>query len=230
MPRFLSRFATLAALAAAGCAPEGGPNGPWPVSADMPPLGLSTEAWMHALAAHQRATLDGHTSSRLLAVIDYSLPSSEPRLWVVDLDGDRVLYHDYVAHAARSGGTWATTFSNREGSNQSSLGTFVTANSYVGVRGKSLRLQGLEQGINDRALARGIVIHGTPTVNAMRAAQGRLGRTNGCPAVSMESVRELIGLIEDGVVLFSWYPDRSFLARSGFVDAGAALLRLTSSD
>lgn len=229
MRRFLPGTLLLALLVSGACVPET-PGGLYPVSAEVPPLGMSYEAWTHALAAHDRARLGGYSRSPLLAVIDYSRPSTEPRIWVVDRDQGIVLYHDYVAHAARSGGIRATSFSNRDGSNQSSLGTFVTANSYVGVRGISLRLRGLEPGINDRALARGIVIHGTPTVNALRAAQGRLGRTNGCPAVPMESVRRLIGLIENGVVLFSWYPDRTFLAHSQYVDRGAALLRLTSGD
>jgi hypothetical protein len=189
---------------------------------------MSSEAWNHALAAHNRATLDGETRRPLLTVIDYSLPSTDRRLWVVDLATGEVLMHEYVAHGVQSGGTWATSFSNRDGSNQSSLGTFVTASSYHGVRGLSLRLRGLEPGFNDRALARGIVIHGTPGVSESRARLGRLGRTNGCPAVSTDAARSLVRLIADGVVVFVWYPDRRFLARSDYLDRGAAAVRLSS--
>jgi L,D-transpeptidase catalytic domain len=194
------------------------------------PSGMSAEAWTHGLAAHDRATRYGLTSKNILTIIDFSLSSSERRLWVVDLETGQLLMHEYVAHAMRSGTRWATSFSNRDGSNQSSLGTFLTARTYVGVRGLSLRLRGLEPGINDRAEPRGIVIHGTPTVNPLRAAQGRLGRTEGCPAVSMESARRLIRLIEDGVVVFAWYPDRAFLGQSDFVDPGAAAIRLSQTD
>lgn len=209
-------------IACSACAPDF-VEGPWPVRPDLPPPGMSRDAWVHALAAHDRALDGGYTTSSLLTVIDYTLPSSEARLWVVDLQTGEILVHEYVAHAIRTGDRWATSFSNRDGSRQSSLGTFLTGQAYVGVRGLSLRLEGLEPGINERARARGIVIHGTPTVNATRARQGMLGRTEGCPAVSMEAARALIRLIESGVVLFVWYPDRSFLARSQFLSRWSLL-------
>jgi hypothetical protein len=98
----------------------------------------------------------------------------------------------------------------------------------VGIRGLSLRLDGLEPGINDQARARGIVLHGTPTVNAVRARLNRLGRTNGCPAVPVETARQLIRLLEGGVVVFAWYPDRRLLARSEFLDRGATAVRLSA--
>lgn len=233
MPRFrLHRLrpvlVTALLLAGTACVPAAIGYGPWPVDPAQGPAGMSSEAWNHALAAHNRAMMDGQTSRSLLTVIDYSRPSSDRRLWVVDLATGEVLMHEYVAHGVESGGTWATSFSNRYGSNQSSLGTFVTANSYVGVRGLSLRLRGLEAEFNDRALARGIVIHGSPGVTESRARLGRLGRTNGCPAVSMEAARSLVRLIADGVVVFAWYPDRRFLARSDYLDRGAAAVRLSS--
>ena len=176
------------------------------------------EAWVHAHAAYARVERDGRAAKPLLTVIDYSLPSSARRLWVVDLSTNEVMMNEYVAHGERSGGTWATDFSNRFGSNRSSLGTFVTLNTYRGVRGLSLRLMGLEPGINDKAQSRGIVIHGTPNVSAARALAGRVGRTEGCPAVSQASARRLIRLLEGGAVVFAWYPDRHFLATSEYLD------------
>jgi hypothetical protein len=136
---------------------------------------------------------------------------------VVDVGTREVLQTEFVAHGERSGNIWATRFSNRDGTHQSSLGTFITAATYIGVRGLSLRLNGLEPGINDNALSRGIVIHGTPNVSADRARKGTMGRTEGCPAVPKESARRLIRLIENGVVVFAWYPDPKFLETSEYV-------------
>jgi hypothetical protein len=157
-------------------------------------------------------------------VIDFTLPGTAQRLWVVDVETRQVHFTDYVAHGQHSGGLWATRFSNRQGTNQSSLGAFVTTTSYAGVRGISLRLRGLEPGINDRAWARGIVIHGTPNVSEARAKTGTMGRTEGCPAVPAASARRLIRLIENGVVVFAWYPEPTFLAMSEYVDQAAAVL------
>ncbi len=215
-------------LLAAACAPMGARG-----LGDVPPValpeGISPEAWTHALAAHQAAVAAGLTASSLLTVIDYSRPSSEERLVVVDLATGAVLAREYVAHASRSGGLWATAFSNRDGSHQSSLGAFLTAGTYSGVRGLSLRLRGLEPGINDRAWQRGIVIHGTPNVSAARARKGQLGRTQGCPAVSPQAVRPLVRLIAGGTLVFAWYPERGFLRRSAFVDRAAADFRLATA-
>ncbi len=207
------------------CTPAQLESLPWPEST---PSGISEEAWAHALAAHEQATVLGLTAKPLIAVIDFSRPSTERRLWVIDTHTRDVLMHEHVAHGFRSGGTYATRFSNRWGSNQSSLGTFVTANSYRGVRGLSLRLKGVEPGINDRAWDRGIVIHGTPNVSPERARYGSMGRTEGCPAVSREAARRLVPLLEEGVVVFAWYPDQNFLARSEFVDRSVSWIRDTS--
>jgi hypothetical protein len=228
----VSRFTSFALilLSLAACAPADLAYGPWPVSLDRPPEGMSHEAWVHGLAAHEQAQAAGLTDRSLVAIIDYSRPATERRLWVLDLATGVVLMHEHVAHAARTGGTWATSFSNAVGSYQSSLGTFITANSYLGVRGLSLRLRGIEPGINDNALRRGIVIHGTPNVTEARARAGRQGRTEGCPAVPMEAARRLVRLIEGGVVVFAWYPDRTFLARSSYLDHGQAAIRLSSSN
>lgn len=221
--------ALLVAAAVAACAHPGLELAPGALAPE-PPSGVPREAWTHAYAAHQQASLEGRTTSPLLTIIDFTLPSTQRRLWVVDIGTHQVLTTDYVAHGQRSGGTWATQFSNREGTNQSSLGTFITATTYIGVRGLALRLRGLEPGINDNVWSRGIVIHGTPNVSEARAKKGTMGRSEGCPAVPTQSARRLIRLIENGVVLFAWYPDRVFLSRSEYVERGAAALRLTTSE
>jgi len=215
-PRLLPRLG-LALLAASACAAPRASLTPGALDSEVAPEGVPAEAWAHGLAAHRQATLTGKTTSLLLTLIDYTRPSTERRLWVVDVGTREVLQTEFVAHGERSGNIWATRFSNRDGTHQSSLGTFITAATYVGVRGLSLRLNGLEPGINDNALSRGIVIHGTPNVSADRARKGTMGRTEGCPAVPKESARRLIRLIENGVVVFAWYPDPKFLETSEYV-------------
>ena len=156
-----------------------------------------------------------------LAVIDYSRPSTEPRLWVFDLERERLLYAEYVAHGRGSGENFATAFSNRDGSYQSSLGLFATAETYVGGNGYSLRMDGLEPGFNDRARDRAIVMHGAPYVNPAQAAlQGRLGRSLGCPALRPAVAQSLIDTIKDGQLVFAYYPDTDWLARSRFLRCG----------
>ena len=117
-----------------------------------------------------------------LSVIDYSRPSTQPRLWVFDLARKRLLFEDLVAHGRGTGENLALRFSNRSGSNMSSLGGFETEETYVGHNGYSLRLRGLEPGYNDQARDRAIVIHGAPYVSpALIKSVGRLGRSLGCP-------------------------------------------------
>lgn len=173
--------------------------------------GLRNEVLDLALRAHARATALGRTTSSILTVIDYSLPSRERRFWVLDVVEGTVLERELVAHGNRTGGDIATAFSNRPGSNQSSLGTFVTGATYRGKHGRSLRLHGLDAGLNDRALDRAIVIHGAAYVNEGIVGQlGRLGRSQGCPALSESAAQRIIDLIRDGTVIFSYHPSADF--------------------
>ena len=172
--------------------------------------GLRNEVLDLALKAHARVTEAGRTTSSILTVIDYSLPSRQQRLWVLDTETGTVLERELVAHGNRTGGDVATAFSNRAGSNQSSLGTFVTGKTYVGKHGRSLRLHGLDEGLNDRAFERAIVIHGAQYVNEGIIEQlGRLGRSQGCPALSPAASARIIELIKDGSVVFSYHPSAS---------------------
>ncbi|MBN8225321.1 MAG: murein L,D-transpeptidase catalytic domain family protein [Xanthomonadales bacterium] len=150
-----------------------------------------------------------------LGVIDYSRPSTEPRLWVFDLGRQRLLFEEWVAHGRNSGENLTTRFSNREGSFMTSLGAFAAQETYMGGNGYSLRLRGLEPGFNDQARQRAIVIHGAPYVNpAVAKLQGRLGRSLGCPAVRPQVARQLIDSIRDGTFVFAYYPDQDWLGRS----------------
>jgi hypothetical protein len=174
---------------------------------------LALEAANHAVA--RGAASDPGT----LTVIDFSRPSTQKRLWVYDLRSRALLFHEHVAHGRGSGANRATAFSNVPESYQSSLGLFRTAEAYVGKHGLSLRLDGLERGINDRARERAIVIHGADYVNAATAqAQGRLGRSLGCPAVRPEVVKPLINAVKEGGLLFAYYPEQSWLEGSAYLN------------
>ena len=171
-----------------------------------------------ALRAYECGRETGEVDGPLLTLIDYSLPSTERRLWVIDVPHRRVLFHELVAHGENSGGKWATTFSNRLGSRQSSLGLFRTEDTYVGGHGVALRLEGLEPGINDRAMERRIVMHGADYVDPrVVRSQGRLGRSWGCPALPRPVSRRVIERIKGGSAVFAYYPDRRWLGQSRFL-------------
>lgn len=154
-----------------------------------------------------------------LAVIDYSLPSSEPRLWVFDLARERLLFEELVSHGRGSGDALATAFSNTPESHQSSLGLFRTMNTYHGRNGYSLRLEGLEPGVNHLAYERAIVMHGADYVSESFIEQtGRLGRSLGCPAVRQAVTAPLIDSLKEEQYLFAYYPDPEWLASSAYLD------------
>jgi hypothetical protein len=156
-----------------------------------------------------------------LTVIDYSRPSTKPRLWVVDLATGDVLFEELVAHGQGSGGDLATKFSDEPDSHQTSLGLFRTEETYTGKHGYSLRLEGLEDGVNSRARERAIVVHGAPYVSAGAVSTlGRLGRSWGCPALGPDVARRVIDTIKDGSLIFSYYPDQAWLSGSKFLSSG----------
>lgn len=181
-------------------------------------LALALEA---AECAAASGTVD---AARRLAVIDFSRPSTEPRLWVFDLQQAQLLYAEYVAHGQGSGENYPNAFSNRESSHQSSLGLFATAETYIGGNGYSLRMDGLEPGVNDQARARAIVMHGAHYVDPAAAMrQGRLGRSFGCPALRPAVANAVIDTLKQGQLLFAYYPDQQWLTHSKFFRCGAKL-------
>jgi hypothetical protein len=156
---------------------------------------------------------------RTLTVIDYSLPSTEPRLWVFDVETGKLLFKELVAHGRNTGENMATRFSDVPESRQTSIGLFVTGDTYVGSNGYSLRLDGLEPGFNARARERAIVMHGAPYVNpSLAASQGRIGRSWGCPALREAVARDVIDTVRGGGVIFSYYPDQEWLQTSRFLN------------
>ena len=183
--------------------------------------GLKAEVLRMALRATGCAAEKGKVKRRdLLTVIDYSLPSTQPRLFVFDLASKKLLFRELVAHGKNSGGDIANFFSNSPGSLATSLGLFVTADPYFGSNGYSLRLKGLEEGVNDMAMDRAIVMHGAPYVSrAAIRALGRLGRSWGCPAVRKEIAKKMIDTLRGGSPIFAYYPDKHWLKESSYLTA-----------
>ena len=168
-----------------------------------------------ALATHALRCVQRSTPTHILSVIDYSRPSTLPRLWVFDVDQRHLLFREWVAHGRNSGANFARSFSNRPGSLKSSLGTFVTESTYIGHNGYSLRLKGIDGAFNDNAESRAIVIHGATYVNpALAHTEGRIGRSFGCPAVRPTIAHKLIDTIRDHTVVFAYYPDPDWLQGS----------------
>jgi hypothetical protein len=172
---------------------------------------INPQALQAALTSLRQLQTNGlNVRSDVLAVIDYTKPSTEPRLWVFDLIRTRILFLELVAHGRNSGDNRAVRFSNQSGSLMSSLGIFLTRNTYIGEHGLSLRLQGLEKGINDKSMERAIVIHAASYVSERVARrEGRIGRSWGCPAVRPEISLRLIKTIENGTLLLAYYPETS---------------------
>ena len=171
-----------------------------------------------ALAAWSNLNSRGEVSRSLLTVIDYGLPSTTKRMWVFDLVSCRLLFHELVAHGRNSGEDLTQSFSNEAGSLMTSLGAFVTGATYTGRNGYSLRLRGMEPGVNDQAEARAIVLHGAPYVGEEVAHElGRLGRSNGCPAVRPAIARSLIDQLQDRTLLYAWHPSMEETAHATFL-------------
>lgn len=181
--------------------------------------GLTADALRLALRAVDTAAREGLVTRRdLLTVIDYSLPSTQPRLFVFDLAQEKLLYRELVAHGVNSGDNLTTRFSNVLNSRATSIGLFVTADTYFGSNGYSLRLRGLDRGFNDQALVRAIVMHGAPYVNeSITRNMGRLGRSWGCPALPAKVSKKIIDHVKGGSPIFAYYPDPDWLRASRFL-------------
>lgn len=175
-----------------------------------------------ALAGYRRIR---DRRKEILTLIDFSKPSTEERLFVLDLKQEKVVFTSVVSHGKNSGGVYATSFSNENGSHKSSLGFYLTENTYQGRNGYSLVLNGLEKGINDRAKERAIVVHGAAYSNpSVAASSGRLGRSFGCPALPVALCRPIINTIKEGSVLYIYAKDETYLSQSEFISEPPSLL------
>jgi hypothetical protein len=180
---------------------------------------LSPKVAALALYAYNNAQKAGYGERHILTIIDYSRPSDCNRFWVIDLDHNKVLFKELVAHGINSGDLYATNFSDSINSRASSVGMYMTApQAYYGRHGYSLRLEGLEPGFNGNAWSRSIVIHPAPYVCKEFIAQhGIVGRSWGCPALNPKDVKKIISTIKGGTLIFAYANDPKWLQQSKFL-------------
>ncbi len=186
------------------------------LSADLGASGLDQVVFEKAVTGFYNLKNAGKISSEksIISIADMNQSSSSKRLWVIDLDKKEVILNTWVAHGKNTGDDKATRFSNINSSNQSSLGFYITGEVYYGKHGRSLRLDGMDNGYNDNARRRAIVVHGADyvsqgTINAL----GRLGRSLGCPAVASHLSDKLINTIEGKTVLFINGADQRYTSK-----------------
>ncbi|MHA6279737.1 murein L,D-transpeptidase catalytic domain family protein [Salinimicrobium sp. CAU 1759] len=188
------------------------------VNTNMP----SRVSFTYALTGYNKLEAEEKIENRLLSIVDFSLPSTEKRLWILDMETNEVLYHTYVSHGKNTGGNMATNFSNTPNSLQSSLGFYVTAETYYGKNGLSLFIDGMEEGFNSKARERYVVIHGADYAKEGSIKRlGRLGRSYGCPAVPTEVSKEIINKIKGGSALFIYHTSEDYLANSTYINSQA---------
>lgn len=182
--------------------------------------GLSYNAFTYALKGMDRLSEQGRIrNSSIISIIDLSQSSNRKRLYIIDLDKQQVIFQTYVAHGRNSGEEFAHTFSNQPSSFMTSLGFYSTGDLYTGEHGLSLRLFGEEAGINNKAYERAIVMHGADYVKEDFIKQhGRLGRSQGCPAVPAEQSDAIVNLLKSGTCLFLYYPDQKYLSESTWLN------------
>ncbi|MBC6696998.1 murein L,D-transpeptidase catalytic domain family protein [Hymenobacter sp. BT190] len=193
--------------------------------------GLRYAVFEKAITGYLNLQHEGQLSDakQLLTVVDFELPSTEKRLWVLDLAAKEVKFHTLVAHGHNSGENVATNFSNKNESNMSSLGFYVTQGEYQGKHGRSLKLNGVDEGFNTNALMRSVVMHGADYVSEDFIQQyGRLGRSLGCPALPMDQKDEIIEAVNGGTCLFLNGPDQSYSSK--YLNEDVAMNALLSNN
>lgn len=154
----------------------------------------------------------------ILILVDFRLHSTKKRFWLIDLKSKTILHHTYVSHGENSGDDYALEFSNQVDSHKSSLGFYITQETYIGRNGLSLRLQGIEHGFNTNARERYVVLHGADYATPEYIKEnGKLGHSEGCPAVPMGEHKKIIELAKDGNVLFIYFPDSEYLEKSNYM-------------
>jgi hypothetical protein len=183
------------------------------------PLGLSASVFRQALLGREKLIEQGSLPDQpVMAIADFSQSSREKRLYVIDLSRKKILYQTFVSHGRNSGGLFATRFSNTPSSLCSSPGFYRTGCPYTGSHGISMKLVGLEEGINDRAEERGIVLHGASYAGeSFIRSTGRLGRSQGCPAVPEQLAEQLVDVLRDGNCFFVYSPDHRYRASSALM-------------
>jgi hypothetical protein len=183
----------------------------------------SPQAFAAAVKAYDHALARGEVRNHKMTLIDFSRPSTEPRMWVIDMDRQQLLAQHRVAHGSGSGdprdARMASSFSNQGSSHQSSLGTYITAETYQGSHGRSLKLDGKEPGFNGQARNRTIVMHEADYASdAFVRSNGYLGRSWGCPAMDPAVAQDVIDLVKNGSAMLIYGQDQDYLRRSTYLN------------
>jgi len=179
-------------------------------------MGLAKKAFEYAYRGYKNLIDRGLvTRQNILSVIDFSQSSRNKRLYIIDIASKSLLMNTFVAHGRNSGKEFATSFSNSMSSLKSSLGFYLTEGTYFGEHGLSLKIDGLERGINDNAEKRAVVIHGADYLgDDYLNGNPFCGRSWGCPAVPSQLSADIINMIKDGTVLFIYHPSKQYLSKS----------------
>lgn len=176
------------------------------------------EAFMKAFEGYSVLENQGKVKNNILTIVDFTFSSTKERMWVIDMENKKVVLQTLVSHGMNSGTEYAKSFSNQNESFKSSLGFFITGETYNGKHGISLKLDGQEYGLNDNARERAVVVHGADYVSKKLAnKQGYIGRSQGCPAVSPLVASKLIEIIKNKSVLFIYHPTRMYVNKSKLV-------------
>ena len=176
------------------------------------------ETFVQAFEGYTSLEAQGKVKNNILTIVDFSFSSTKERMWVIDMENKKVVLQTLVSHGMNSGKEFANSFSNQNESFKSSLGFFITGETYTGKHGISLKLDGQEYGLNDKARERAVVVHGAEYVSKKLAnRQGYIGRSQGCPAVAPEVAPTLINTIKNQSVLFIYHPTRMYVSKSKLV-------------
>ena len=176
------------------------------------------ETFIKAFEGYTALESQGKVENNILTIVDFSFSSTKERMWVIDMENKKVVLQTLVSHGMNSGKEFAKSFSNQNESFKSSLGFFITGETYNGKHGISLKLDGQEYGLNDKARERAVVVHGADYVSKKLAnRQGYIGRSQGCPAVAPEVAPTLINTIKNKSVLFIYHPTRMYVSKSRLV-------------
>lgn len=176
------------------------------------------ETFIKAFEGYTALENQGKVKNTILTIVDFSFSSTKERMWVIDMENKKVVLQTLVSHGMNSGTEYAKSFSNQNESFKSSLGFFITGETYRGKHGISLKLDGQENGLNDKARERAVVVHGADYVSKKLAhRQGYIGRSQGCPAVAPEVASTLINTIKNNSVLFIYHPTRMYVNKSRLV-------------
>jgi hypothetical protein len=190
--------------------------------------GLSYDAFRYAMIGFYTLKDDGRLNERnIISIIDFTKPSTEQRFYTIDLDRKSILYYSLVSHGKNTGENVAANFSNVVHSNQSSLGFYITGETYVGSKGYSLKLDGIESGVNDKMRERAVVMHEADYVSEYWIRKyGRLGRSQGCPALPKAISRNVINTIKNKTLVFAYFNDDRYLSNSNYLDVDALMARI----